>query len=254
MKEVIKSKLDQIEKDRNIKILYAVESGSRAWGFASQDSDYDVRFIYVPDITYYFKVHNPRDVIEVMDGDLDFAGWELRKALGLLYKGNPPLLEWLTSPLIYKEDAEAVQELKNVSRGYYDAKKAIYHYIHMAEGNYRQYILNRSDVKLKKYLYVIRPILACLWIIKYSTMPPMEIARTLELLKQDKLAYEEISKLLKDKRSGVELGMGPKNPILNNFIDQHLNICHSFVRSLESEHKDIEPLNQYLEKYANKSR
>ena len=103
MTELIQARLKQIEKDRKIKILFAVESGSRAWGFHSQDSDYDVRFVYVPDITYYFKVHNPRDVVEIMEGDLDFSGWELRKALGLLYKGNPPLLEWLNSPLIYQE-------------------------------------------------------------------------------------------------------------------------------------------------------
>ena len=250
MTELIQARLKQIEKDRKIKILFAVESGSRAWGFHSQDSDYDVRFVYVPDITYYFKVHNPRDVIEIMEGDLDFSGWELRKALGLLYKGNPPLLEWLNSPLIYQEHPQATPELRTLSRGYYDAKKAIYHYLHMAEGNYRSYIEGRDEVRVKKYLYVLRPLLACNWIREVGTMPPMEIDKTLELIKKPLWkAHAEINELLLRKKSGDELGLGPKNDLLNIYIQHNLGLYNDYVRSLKSEVLQTEPLSEYLYKW-----
>jgi len=249
MKEIIQAKLEQLEKDRNIKILYAVESGSRAWGFASKDSDYDVRFIYVPDITHYFDIRNLKDSIEVMDGDLDFAGWELKKTLGLLYKGNPPLLEWLLSPLIYKEDPEAIPELRTLSRGYYDAKKAIYHYLHMAEGNYRQYIKDKDQIRVKKYLYVIRPLLACNWIMQKGEMAPMEINKTLETIKPLHKAYAEVSKLLELKRNGAELDLGPTNDILNIFIDHNLGLFYEYAGTLDSKPLDTELLNKYLFKY-----
>jgi predicted nucleotidyltransferase len=86
----------------DVVVLLAVESGSRAWGFSSKDSDYDARFIYLRRPEAYLSIRAPRDVIErrIVD-EVDVNGWDLRKALGLLMKSNPPLLEWLQCPIIY---------------------------------------------------------------------------------------------------------------------------------------------------------
>lgn len=102
MEDTIRSRLDAIQASENVCIVYACESGSRAWGFPSADSDYDVRFIYVRPVEWYLSIDDKRDVIEcpVEDG-LDINGWDLRKALRLSRKSNPPLLEWLGSPIVY---------------------------------------------------------------------------------------------------------------------------------------------------------
>src|SRR5689334_4174867 len=105
MIDEIKSELSKLEADRNIKILYAVESGSRAWGFASKDSDWDVRFMYVHDYDWYLSINDKKDNIEtILPNDIELSEWKLKKALLLFRKSNPPLLEWLRSPTIYKEE------------------------------------------------------------------------------------------------------------------------------------------------------
>ena len=103
MRETILEKLDEIEKRENIKILHCIESGSRAWGFASPDSDYDVRFIYVRPKEFYLRLDKTRDVIEwQLDDTLDINGWDLQKPLRLLHSSTPTLFEWNNSPIVYK--------------------------------------------------------------------------------------------------------------------------------------------------------
>lgn len=103
-KEILKT-LNQIEAQHNVKILYACESGSRAWGFPSPDSDYDVRYLYIRPVEAYLKLFPERDVIEgPIDEIKDFVGWDLQKALKLLMKGNAPLIEWVRSPIVYKDN------------------------------------------------------------------------------------------------------------------------------------------------------
>ena len=109
-------RLSAIEAEFGVRILYACESGSRGWGFASPDSDYDVRFIYVHPLAWYLQVHVQRDVIELpISDELDINGWELRKALGLLRKGNATLIEWLDSPIVYRADAVFLQAMRNAA-------------------------------------------------------------------------------------------------------------------------------------------
>ena len=110
MKEIIQKKLEEIEKQEHVKIILAVESGSRAWGFESTDSDYDVRFIYVREPEMYLRLDTIRDVIEwQLDEVFDICGWDIKKALQLLYKSNPTLFEWIHSPIVYKETEEAIE-------------------------------------------------------------------------------------------------------------------------------------------------
>ena len=140
MRELIISNLKQIEKDYNVRVLLAVESGSRAWGFASPDSDYDVRFIYVRPETEYLRLEAVRDVIELpVNDELDINGWDLQKTLRLLYRSNPTLFEWFSSPIVYVE-TEFVDQFRKIMTDYFSTKKSLYHYISMAESNYREYL------------------------------------------------------------------------------------------------------------------
>ena len=154
MEELIKSKLKEIEEKENIKILHCVESGSRAWGFASPDSDYDVRFIYVRPKEFYLRLDKTRDVIEwQLDDTLDINGWDLSKALSLLYKSNPTLFEWNSSPIVYKTTKEW-EQIATIINKYFVAKSGLYHYLSTAKSNYREY-LKGEIVRLKKYFYVL---------------------------------------------------------------------------------------------------
>ena len=172
MEALIKEKLHEIEQRENCRILLAVESGSRAWGFASPDSDYDVRFIYVRPRESYLRLNRVRDVIELpINGVLDINGWDVDKTLKLLHKSNPTVFEWFSSPIVY-QTTDFTEAFKPVMRRYFSSKSGLWHYLQMAEGNYREYL--RGDmVKAKKYFYVLRPILACRWILEKGTPPPM---------------------------------------------------------------------------------
>lgn len=255
MENVIRERLKQIEAKYEVTILFAVESGSRAWGFASSDSDWDVRFVYVNRPSWYTSVFPARDVIEEMDKDLnlDFSGWELRKALGLLYKGNPPLLEWLQSPQTYMTHPEAYPELQNLAKAFYSPKTAIYHYLHMAQGNYKSYIEGRDEVLTKKYLYIVRPLLACNWIRTNGTFPPMEIDKTMNLLSLSSNPTEafEIPQLVQKKREGYELGMEYPNLDLNIWVETQMIRYTNYAKSLESLNKDAKQLDNYLTKWVN---
>ena len=164
MKSQILSRLHEIEAGENVRIVYACESGSRAWGFPSADSDYDIRFLYVRPMEWYLSIDVKRDVIErpVQDG-LDISGWDLKKALRLFCKSNPPLLEWLGSPIVYLEQYSAAESMRGLLPDYYSPTTCLHHYLRMARGNYREY-LKGDVVWIKKYFYVLRPILAMNWI------------------------------------------------------------------------------------------
>lgn len=152
MRARVLQELDRIERERNVTVLYACESGSRAWGFASTDSDYDVRFVYVEKPDWFMQVDAPRDVIErPLDDELDVSGWELRKTLGLLRKSNPTLLEWLDSPLVYRQHVEATQPLRALAETFYSPPAARSHYLSMAKKNFRGY-LQGDTVRFKVLL------------------------------------------------------------------------------------------------------
>ena len=171
MREVILQKLQELEKTEGVTILHAVESGSRAWGFPSPDSDYDVRFFYVHPREHYLRLDRTRDVIErPIDEVLDINGWDLDKTLRLLHASNPTLFEWSQSPIIYRT-TELFQSFQPIIRAYFSAKSGLWHYLSMAEGNYREY-LRGEQVKAKKYFYVLRPLLACRWILERGTPRP----------------------------------------------------------------------------------
>ncbi|MCK4436788.1 nucleotidyltransferase domain-containing protein [bacterium] len=229
--KIIRTELDTIEKEFDITIFFACESGSRAWGFESLDSDYDIRFLYYHDLNWYLSLADKRDVIEKpIDEKLDINGWELRKALKLMRKSNPPLFEWLQSPIIYKEEKEISSILKEVFPKYYSTKSCRYHYLHMAQGNFREY-LKGDDVWLKKYFYVLRPILACRWIEMFNQPAPMEFKILLENTLDGSTLKKDIYNLLQSKKAGEELDFGPKISSISKFIE-------SEIERLEKNHSD----------------
>ena len=134
--EAIMMELRNIEETQNVRILMAVESGSRAWGFASPDSDYDVRFLYVRPEKEYLKLEKIRDVIEwKLDEVLDINGWDLTKALRLICKSNPTIFEWFSSPIVY-QDTEEFQQMKQLLPMYFSPRSSANHYLSMARANY----------------------------------------------------------------------------------------------------------------------
>ncbi|MCB1043185.1 MAG: nucleotidyltransferase domain-containing protein [Acidobacteria bacterium] len=173
MHDAIQSALVSMEQEHGVKVLYACESGSRAWGFASPDSDYDVRFIYVHPLTWYLKLGAQRDVIEAMlPGDLDVSGWDLRKALRLLIKNNGALLEWLHSPIVYCDHGGFRQSVCDLLPEILNPRTLFYHYHVMADRLWRdcQCVQN---ISLKRLFYVLRTLLAAGWLLEKQTVPPV---------------------------------------------------------------------------------
>jgi len=212
--------LKEIESQEKVVILHAVKTGSRAWGFASPDSDYDVRFINVRDIEFYLKLEKTSDVIEwLLDEVLDIKGWDLQKALQLLHKSNPTLFEWSISPIVYIT-TPAWERIRAAFGDYFLSKHSVYHYLSMAEGNYREY-LKKDTVRVKKYLYVIRPILACKWILDKNTPPPVLFSE-LVAAELDTGLFRKIEWLLDIKTKMPEANEMPKVKELNDYIEDSL--------------------------------
>ncbi|MGN0475645.1 MAG: nucleotidyltransferase domain-containing protein [Acutalibacteraceae bacterium] len=243
MNDIIRQKLTEIEKQESIKIIFAVESGSRAWGFSSPDSDYDVRFIYVRPTEHYLKLERKRDVIEwQLDETLDINGWDFQKTLRLLHSSNPTLFEWSRSPIVYK-DSDDWQRLMPVINDYFLAKSGVYHYLHMAARNNREF-LQLAQVKLKKYFYVLRPILACKWILDKNSPPPM-IFTELAAAELDDGLKPVVSELLDKKINLPEIEMIPRIDALNEYIDREIQNLRAAVAEMpEVRRQDYSRLNE----------
>lgn len=232
MKEKITEELLRIEQTHEVKILFACESGSRAWGFPSKDSDYDVRFIYIHQPDWYLSIDEKRDVIELPINELlDINGWDIRKALKLFRKSNPPLQEWLRSGVVYYQNYSFIDKLRGLSSEVFSPISCMYHYLSMARGNYREFLLG-EQVKIKKYFYVLRPILACKWIEKYNTMPPLLFEDLLnDIIPRGKLK-NEVFNLLERKIKGDELDYEPRIDEINEFIEAEIKHIDEFIKTI----------------------
>lgn len=245
MRELILQKLAEIEQTEHIRILYAVESGSRAWDFASPDSDYDVRFLYVREPTFYLRLDKTRDVLEYPINDLlDICGWDLDKTLKLMSGANPTIFEWLASPIIYRETAVA-RELRELSLGYFKPKSSMYHYLNMARSNYNAY-LQGETVRAKKYFYALRPILAANWIAQYKTQPPMRFQELMDSQLPDSLR-PEVLRLLELKINAPEIKEIAPVQSLNAYITDELHRLQEVAAELpDRPHDGMEKLNRFF--------
>ncbi|GKQ42207.1 nucleotidyltransferase [Companilactobacillus sp. RD055328] len=241
--ELVNEKVKEIEANENVKVLLAVESGSRAWGFDSPDSDYDVRFIYKRNETDYLRLEGIRDVIEwQLDDTLDISGWDIQKSLRLLYRSNPTLFEWFNSDVVYYQ-TEEINILRDILPQFFSKKKSLYHYLNMARTNNKQSIQNGDHmISIKKYFYVLRAILACQWIIEKNTNPPMKFTDLVN--NQLTGPIKEIITDLLDKKMNVpELKMIKKNPELDKFITDNLISIEDIIKGIPENNNDWQLLN-----------
>ncbi|MBR0462001.1 MAG: nucleotidyltransferase domain-containing protein [Erysipelotrichaceae bacterium] len=248
--EEIKKKLREIELKEDVTILMAVESGSRAWGFPSADSDYDVRFIYKKnDVSEYLRLEGNKDVIEWELNDVyDINGWDVDKALKLLHDSNPTVFEWLNSPIVYKH-TPFIEDIRKVLRNQFQTIKGCHHYLSMAKKNYNEHLL-KDEVIYKKYFYVLRPLLAVEYILDYQTYPPMSF-KDLTALEADDDIKPVILKLLQVKANISEKDRGEKIIRLNEYIEKKLKELEERVASLKKERTEWEELDDLFLKVLN---
>ncbi|RYD82360.1 MAG: nucleotidyltransferase domain-containing protein [Sphingobacteriales bacterium] len=242
------SHLKAIEQRENIRILYCCESGSRAWGFASNDSDYDVRFIYVHPQDWYLSINDKKDSIEYpLIGELDFGGWEIRKALRLMRKSNAVIFEWLQSPIIYLEKENFANRIWPLAEKCFAPKAAINHYLGLAVNTYNS-IKSSHQTKAKKYFYVIRPVLAAYWIAQKGTIPPMEYHKLLQLI-GDKNILSILENLLENKRTSAEGDLIDVIPELHGFLDSIFAFCDEKKNQFDRKHTDIVILDKFFREF-----
>ena len=231
--------LKQIERKYDVYVLMAVESGSRAWGFASEDSDWDVRFIYVHRAEWYFSVDDQRDVIEEMfENDIDAVGWDIKKALRLLKRSNPSLMEWINSPIVYIGEEHFMYDLKLLAKHCYNPHKVMYHYERIYIKQDRRY-LQKVGYPMKRFMYYLRGILACQWIEKYKTLPPVAFKELYEDIVEDQKIKDGISEMIKQKSSGKEKDMSEVPQYLVDYYlplaDYYSNLVGKFRPDVDNE-------------------
>ncbi|NEQ47225.1 MAG: nucleotidyltransferase domain-containing protein [Leptolyngbya sp. SIOISBB] len=220
--EKLQDLLHKVELEHRLSIIYGLESGSRAWGFESQNSDYDVRFLYVRPVNWYLCIEKRKDVLELgTSRDIDLSGWDLRKSLLFLRKSHPVLLEWLRSPVVYLEQSEVIQDMRMIGEEFFAPRASVHHYIGWAERILDRYFRG-SDVAAKRYFYVIRPILCCRWIQAIGGQPPLQIQELITAIEMPGKAKSALKNLIERKRAGYELDSIGKIPLLDRYISDTL--------------------------------
>lgn len=236
-------RMNVAEEEHGVRIVLAVESGSRAWGFESPNSDYDARFIYVHPRDWYLSVslEDQRDVIEypIVD-DIDLNGWDIRKALRLFAKSNPAFAEWIQSPIIYSETTTFAPTVRQLLSTVYSCEHGLYHYRSMARTNYRGY-LKADLVPLKKYFYVLRPLLSVQWLERYGSAAPIEFHKLLHLIEGNRPLLDDIHALLERKRSAPEMGLEAPVRSIHAFVESELERLESIVPSV-AQRSDVFPV------------
>lgn len=228
----VKARLDSVAREHRVNILWAVESGSRAWGFPSPDSDYDCRFIYLRPIEDYLALFPPRDVIEdPPDPVFDVNGWDLAKALRLALKGNAVVLEWLTSPFVYAGDEDFRARFLALASELADRHRIGWHYIHLAYSMRKRVADADGQIRLKKLLYVLRPSMALrfLRLNPDKPIPPMRFQSLVAAADIPDSLKHEIDALIARKAETRELGTGPASPVMRAFYEKELQAAERWI-------------------------
>ena len=247
MEEKIKKYLAEIEKERNIQILLACETGSRAWGFPSPDSDYDVRIIYKHEKNWYLSLNEEKDSIELMldNNEIDISGWDLRKCLKLLWKSNPPLLERIQSPIIYQVNEEFLAEINALGTKMYSKIATMYHYLSMAKKGLEE-LENSKEFKLKKFFYALRASVACKWIIDKEEIPPIYFPKMLTGLSIDESLKQRIFQLIELKATISETYMHSGEKDLIKLIQNCVNDAENVSKNLPTSSGSMQDLNTFF--------
>lgn len=246
-RRLIHDLLRRIERERSITVLFACESGSRAWGFASTNSDFDVRFIFCRSVEQYLRLRPESDAFDVMaDGDIDAAGWDIRKTAELMRRSNPPLMEWIDSPVVYESSAGMLDRLRLLRSDYFDAKKATYHYLSIAHNQWKAYLLENPQPIRKKYLYGVRPLACVRYIMLHRRQPPTEFRAVLDAIDWPAEAMERVDSLVQAKQAALELGEGEPDLVLNRFFQQWLTEYDVGAADLPVNDRSTDELDQFV--------
>lgn len=233
MEQHIKNKISEIERTHAIKVLYACETGSRAWGFASPDSDYDVRMIYMHEPDWYLTLSDKKDTLELMldNGELDITGWDFKKCLKLLWKSNGALLERIQSPILYCNTSDITERFRYYADRCFIPVATIHHYLGMAKNSFTE-IEGREEIKLKKLFYALKATLACKWILDKDSIPPIVFKTMVDELDFNQMLKQRIMELVALKSKQNESYIHPAEHELNNFVKEQLTIVDVKAPSL----------------------
>lgn len=228
--ERVRARLEQLEDDENVRVIYACESGSRAWGFASANSDYDVRGIFLRPKARYLELDGAPDNYEFIEGDLDFQLWDIYKFLKLERKSNPSAFEWMTSHRLYVAPPTILRQhwWRMELEHWWNRQALIHHYRGIVVGHYHKYIKNQEVISLKKYLYILRPLTMMQWLLHQDELPHHDFMTTLVLMSWDNpdwMSEEVRARIVAKtvaKRQGLETTLELPDPLINEFIEQEL--------------------------------
>jgi uncharacterized protein len=241
--EYIKNILAGIEQQKKIKILYACETGSRAWGFPSPDSDYDIRFVYMHERDWYLSLNQRKDTIEIMDGDLDITGWDLRKCLQLLKKSNAALIERFQSPKTYLEAPGFQAEFKELVSKYYSPIAVFYHHHSLAKKFWEE-LKDQEVYKLKSVFYLVRSLLSCNWILEDDSVLPMEIFGLMQYVTEQQQRH--LNELIAIKATVGEKYLHAKDEQLNEWISSWMAIADAGKDRLKANGERMTNLNHFF--------
>jgi len=247
MKDKILQYLQQVQDEKEIEILLACETGSRAWGFPSPDSDYDVRFIYRHKKDWYLSLNEQKDTIEKMfeNNELDLSGWDLKKSLNLLWKSNPPLLERIQSPIIYMCDNEFLKGINDLAQNSYSKIATMHHYLSMSKKMYSE-VKDNPTVKLKKLFYALRTAIACKWIMEREEIPPILFQKMLKELDFEENIKQRIFELIDLKATKNENYLHNEEVAINKLIEKCIQDAEKVANSLPASKGKIENLNLFF--------
>lgn len=249
MEKKIKEYLAALEQEKGITILLACETGSRAWGFPSPDSDFDVRVIYKHERDWYLSLSEEKDSIELFleNNEIDISGWDIRKSLRLLWKSNPPLLERIQSPIIYKADENFLKEFTLLANTTYSRIATIHHYLSMAK-KVLEKVIAAPEYKLKDLFYALRASVACLWILERKELPPIEFRKMLNGLELPTPLTTRISELIKLKSTISEAYLHKGELDLIEFMHQCIQKADLDSKNLPNAEKQMDKMNEFFRK------
>lgn len=247
---IIKS-LKNLEERENIKILFACEAGSRAFGTESVKSDYDVRFIYIRKINWYLQLYEGPEIIEITQNTkIEIIGWDLKKALKLLQKSNTTILEWIHSPIVYMCDKVFTAKLKNLAKLAFSPPSTIYHYVNMAKKNLH-YLRKEETPSTKRYLNILRPLLNCLWIIEYGKIPTSNLTSLFYHKLHNPVIIHQFELLIRAKQEGHRYFQSAQ---LDRYIEEIIPIIEEKVKKIQQKHTDLtDTFNQFFIKVITKA-
>ncbi len=247
MQETITTALKQVETDRQVRILYACESGSRAWGFPSPDSDYDVRFIYAHPADWYFSIDERKDTIELPVNELlDVGGWDIRKALQQFRKCNAAVFEWLQSPIVYRENPEFTTTLRGLMPAYFAPRAVVFHHLGLVRKVLEETEKDK-DIRLKKIFYILRSLLSASWVRENGTVPPMTFEPLQELIKE-KIIQEKVIEWLELKNQSDEKTRVKKLPFFEEYVLMEMARCEAYGESAPANKPTSDQLKQLFRK------